>query len=218
MAKTGGKKTKERILRIAEDLFAENGFDGTDVDEIVKTAGVNKALIYYHFKDKNDIILSLYKNMIEQAAEYIECLSETVEPESKDSAYRKMVKEEMDFLNNRKKIVTLMLMESLKGSDKDNQLLKFGEMIINHRLNRPDKCGKKKNDSEEDEKKRYFVYDFFTGIIPLILFVSFEDKWCEYFKCDKNQLQENFIDSFINSHIKGHFIPGIKEKTKEQEE
>ena len=48
-----GEQTKQKILNVAGELFAENGFDGTSVDSIANAAGVNKALIYYHFKDKN---------------------------------------------------------------------------------------------------------------------------------------------------------------------
>ena len=60
MSRTGGDLTKKRILTIAERLFSEKGFDATSVDSIARKAKVNKALIYYHFKDKNDIISSLF--------------------------------------------------------------------------------------------------------------------------------------------------------------
>ena len=50
MSRTGGEKTKKKILLIAERLFAQNGYDGTSVQDIAREAEVNKALIYYHFK------------------------------------------------------------------------------------------------------------------------------------------------------------------------
>ena len=70
MPRTGGEKTKERILQVAEELFAERGFNGTSVDMIAKSAEVNKALIYYYFKDKNDIVVSLFRNIIDEFDEY----------------------------------------------------------------------------------------------------------------------------------------------------
>ena len=41
----------------AASLFAKGGFDGVSVDDIARDAGVNKAMIYYHFADK----LALYR-------------------------------------------------------------------------------------------------------------------------------------------------------------
>ena len=47
-----GEKTRQKILDAAERLFADQGFDATSVESIAAAAGVNKALIYYYFKDK----------------------------------------------------------------------------------------------------------------------------------------------------------------------
>ena len=44
----------------AATLFAKGGFDGVSVDDIARDAGVNKAMIYYHFADK----LALYRAVV----------------------------------------------------------------------------------------------------------------------------------------------------------
>jgi TetR/AcrR family transcriptional regulator len=44
--------TKESLLRAGEDLFSEHGFAGASVDRIARRAGVNKAMISYHFGGK----------------------------------------------------------------------------------------------------------------------------------------------------------------------
>lgn len=53
---TGRKRdteaTREALMDAATELFAERGFDGTRVDQIAQTAGVNKAMISYHFGGK----------------------------------------------------------------------------------------------------------------------------------------------------------------------
>ena len=66
MTRTGGKETKEKILTIAEELFSEKGFDATSVDLIAQKAGVNKALIYYHYKSKQDLLNSLFKRTLDE--------------------------------------------------------------------------------------------------------------------------------------------------------
>ncbi|CSD08028.1 TetR family transcriptional regulator [Vibrio cholerae] len=45
--------TKEKILDVAEGLFAEYGFNDTSLRTITSKAGVNLASVNYHFGDKN---------------------------------------------------------------------------------------------------------------------------------------------------------------------
>ena len=44
--------TREALMSAATDLFAQRGFEGARVDKIAETAGVNKAMISYHFGGK----------------------------------------------------------------------------------------------------------------------------------------------------------------------
>lgn len=47
--------TRERILDAAEGLFAQRGFEGVTVRQIMSQAGADVALAYYHFKSKRDL-------------------------------------------------------------------------------------------------------------------------------------------------------------------
>lgn len=51
---TGGER-KAQIVRVASDLFAENGFRGTTTREIAKKAGISEAVIFKHFSKKEDL-------------------------------------------------------------------------------------------------------------------------------------------------------------------
>ena len=52
--------TKDAVFDSAARLFAKRGFDGVSVDDLAREAGVNKAMIYYHFADK----LALYRAVL----------------------------------------------------------------------------------------------------------------------------------------------------------
>jgi len=44
--------SRDRLLAAAATEFAARGFDGAKVDRIARLAHVNKAMLYYHFKNK----------------------------------------------------------------------------------------------------------------------------------------------------------------------
>lgn len=47
---------KLEIIQAADALFAENGYDNTSVDKIIKKIGVAKGTYYYYFKTKQQIL------------------------------------------------------------------------------------------------------------------------------------------------------------------
>ena len=51
--------TKEKILEAALSLFAENGYDGTSVEQIANIVGIKAPSLYKHFKGKEDILNAL---------------------------------------------------------------------------------------------------------------------------------------------------------------
>ncbi len=55
--------TREAILDAAEEVFAEQGFDGARIDVIAAKSGYNKSLIFHYFGDK----LGLYAEVLRRA-------------------------------------------------------------------------------------------------------------------------------------------------------
>ena len=51
--------TKGRILDAALTLFAENGYDGTSVEQIANIVGIKAPSLYKHYKGKEDILNAL---------------------------------------------------------------------------------------------------------------------------------------------------------------
>jgi AcrR family transcriptional regulator len=50
------QNTRDRILRIAAEVFYQHGYRATGVDAVAKAAGITKATLYHHFKDKEELI------------------------------------------------------------------------------------------------------------------------------------------------------------------
>ena len=60
--------TKQMILAAGIDLFAEKGYAGTSVREIVERAGVSKPVLYYYFNNK----AGLFRAILDWTAEFQE--------------------------------------------------------------------------------------------------------------------------------------------------
>jgi TetR/AcrR family transcriptional regulator len=55
--------TAQRILAAAEQAFAEHGIAGARTDQIVRAAGVNKALLYYYFGSKEKLYAAVLESL-----------------------------------------------------------------------------------------------------------------------------------------------------------
>jgi len=55
-------ETRARILDAAEEVFARDGYENAQLDEIGARAGRSKGAVYTHFKNKEDLFLALYEN------------------------------------------------------------------------------------------------------------------------------------------------------------
>lgn len=64
--KPAGPDKRDRILKAAVKVFAKNGFYATRVSEIAKAAGVADGTIYLYFKNKDDVLISIFEDGIQR--------------------------------------------------------------------------------------------------------------------------------------------------------
>jgi AcrR family transcriptional regulator len=63
--------TRQRIQDVALELFAEQGYEKTSLREISERLDVTKAALYYHFKTKEDILISIFEDLNRPLGELI---------------------------------------------------------------------------------------------------------------------------------------------------
>lgn len=56
------QKRKKQILEAAVRLFARKGFHATSIQEIVDEVGIAKGSIYFYFKSKEELLVSLFEH------------------------------------------------------------------------------------------------------------------------------------------------------------
>lgn len=64
-----GRRTRERLLAAARDLFGRDGYEGTSIGEVASEAGVGVGTVYHHFEDKRALLLELLKRQVSEAGE-----------------------------------------------------------------------------------------------------------------------------------------------------
>jgi len=58
---------RQQILDAAQKVFAAKGFDGASIKDLAKAARISPGLLYWYFKDKTDLLVSLLTERIEAA-------------------------------------------------------------------------------------------------------------------------------------------------------
>lgn len=61
MVEPAGKDVKETIILESSKLFLANGFRGTSVKEITEAAGIARGTLYWYFKSKEEILVTIFK-------------------------------------------------------------------------------------------------------------------------------------------------------------
>jgi AcrR family transcriptional regulator len=74
VSSTKASGTKERILAIAAELFARQGYTGTSIADIARELGTTTAALYYHFPSKADILIGLLAEPMAAYSRIIESL------------------------------------------------------------------------------------------------------------------------------------------------
>jgi AcrR family transcriptional regulator len=72
--------TREALLAAGTELFAERGYDGVPVAAIAEKAGVNKAMINYHFGGKRKLYLAIVSATFAEIVASVERLADSPRP------------------------------------------------------------------------------------------------------------------------------------------
>jgi AcrR family transcriptional regulator len=63
------RETRNKLLRVARDVFEEDGFDGASVSRIVSESSVSRGTFYLYFESKEDIFRTLAEDLLSQVVD-----------------------------------------------------------------------------------------------------------------------------------------------------
>lgn len=102
-------QTRRRILDVALELFACQGYDRTSLREISERLGFSKAALYYHFRAKEDILRALAGSLVDE----IERIAQTAaaNPDRSLAARAAVLRDLLDLLLDNRATAELLLSE-----------------------------------------------------------------------------------------------------------
>lgn len=184
---------KNRILNAAIQIFAEKSFEGSRIDDIAKTANVPKSLIYYHFKNKEEILSSLISNFIEQYSQLLQLAKNDTHRDKSNHIENKLTTYYYDFAMKNADLIRIMFIESLKKNNESPEIFKIVELMMKNESENI------KDNTDYDINER-LVAEFFTGLIPLYSYICFNEKWCEHFDIAKTDFDKLFLTHMAQTH------------------
>ncbi|HSV30617.1 MAG TPA: helix-turn-helix domain-containing protein [Atribacteraceae bacterium] len=180
---------EKRILEAAEKCFAEKGFEGSRVEEIAQKAGVNKALLYYYFKSKEELFRETVRQSLLTGFTLRDNLFTGILPTDSTDMGKRLQKA-FSFVEGKKDVFRILIMEAVKlGSDKTG-LFDMIEQVIFSRINRvlPD------TEIRHWSKNRLLLFCFV--IVPFLAFIVLQEPWSAYYNVDAQKEKKEFMRLF----------------------
>lgn len=106
---------RERILRAAIKVFARKGFYAARVSEIAKAAGVADGTIYLYFKNKDDVLISIFEDRISRLIVVLK--EEIARHDSPEAKLRRVIEIQLGLLEGQRdlaEVITVNLRQSSK--------------------------------------------------------------------------------------------------------
>ncbi len=218
MEQTLGIKAKERIINAATQLFSKKGYDATRVHDIANAAKVNKALIYYYFKNKEDILDSMVQSLLDNAVSITVDFVQSNIVQMIKKGYLKVKPDRLHFVNDeavkhfkqnalkfyekvvdcvieKREIIRILMLESLKSGKHQNSLFRFMNFLSGNEKN-PIIKTISESDADHDfvYSKDMILFKFFYSIIPIVNFAAYYDDYKAVSSLNDKELRRSFLN------------------------
>ena len=106
--------SRDEILKAAMHLFANRGFHETSMSEIAREAGVSKALIFWHFKTKEELFFAVLNRLLEPY--YIDFAEESEKLDEREQL-KKLIGGYVAFVGENASSVSFFLRRFMSGEE-----------------------------------------------------------------------------------------------------
>ncbi|TVR65888.1 MAG: TetR/AcrR family transcriptional regulator [Spirochaetaceae bacterium] len=205
-----GAETRVRIIREAEHLFAERGFEGARMEELARRTGVNKAAIYHYFRGKEAILEELIAGFLAGSRDSkTELLLALLRDD--DEALDSAVKALLDYLGTHRDLLAVIVSEATKsGTPGNTALFRYVQASLDDALEiirgqDPTHPVLKRRDTEGDRLLSEALFGLF---LPILMYAVLGEAWSGHRGVPSRRTREWFIGSYrqrLRSTLSGMF-------------
>ena len=190
------------ILQVAEQLFAEEGFDGTSVRDIAKKANINIAMISYYFGSKEKLLEALVIFRIKAMSMHLENLyQENISPLDKID---KLIAYYIQRVHQNRSIYQILHFE-LSNNKREINLQAFTEVKKNN-------LRFLENIIKEGQEQGVFQPNINVVLLPTIIIGSYSHMHMNkvYYKEVLNLNTEADFEHYVQTELTAHIQKTIK--------
>lgn len=131
-----GEERKQCILKTAQQLFCENGYASTSIDEIISILSLSKGGFYHYFSSKESLLLEICKNKAEDTVKKAKSACESIDGTWADKfnalfdSYGLWGASDADFMTLLMTIPDIKVRETLKSELTQKMLPLLREIVI----------------------------------------------------------------------------------------
>ncbi|OHD57996.1 MAG: hypothetical protein A2014_10265 [Spirochaetes bacterium GWF1_49_6] len=182
-----GISAKDKILDAAESMFATKGYDAATIGEIGKLAGVNSALLYYYFANKEAILRQMMESAIAEVNRMVnDRFNEITLIDS--VTFEGFVTDILDFLQRKRQIIIIMMAEISRVGRENAYIFELMSPVYENVI------AKFKGFNIDTSNLNYMrlkLFLLFTS--PLLMGIMIGDEWRKFYNISGKEYQDLYM-------------------------
>lgn len=179
------------ILKVAEDLFMDKGFNGVSTTEIAQKVGCNQALIHYYYRTKANLFQKVFENKLRYLVSQFDITDENEEDFEERLSNR--ISKHYEILKQNPKLPIFILNEINNNSETIHWLKEAFKNNI------PNFIVKFQKELDEEVKinriREVNAMDIILNIISLNVFMFISLPIVEYVFNSQNESIDQFVEN-----------------------
>jgi len=109
MSSNSQREKHKRIMEAAIRVFARKGFHNSRIQEIAEAAGVASGTIYLYFKNKDDLLITIFEQSLDRIIK--EMKEDLADIEGPDEKLRRFIWHHLELMKRRRDLAEVMQVE-----------------------------------------------------------------------------------------------------------
>ncbi|MCX7832232.1 MAG: TetR/AcrR family transcriptional regulator [Actinobacteria bacterium] len=193
--------SKSKILISAENLFAKKGYDAVSVLEIANDAGISKSLIFHHFKNKQNILISLVESKLKIIEAKINEIIDSKETTAKNKLYE-FVNIYIELLIEHSALFKILFREIVNANENISKAIVAHNASVANVIKQIIQTGLESGEIKKSVDPDYFAILLLLSMNSLVAVETLQGSDSNrHFHLDVNKLREELIKTIVKGVV-----------------